>query len=88
MSRKKIIAFCVAAPYSGSGKTTFTLGIIKALRNRGFSIQPFKCGPDYIDTSYLSAISGRSARNLDVWMMGKKGMIDSFSKNTQGADAV
>jgi cobyrinic acid a,c-diamide synthase len=59
----------IAAPRSGSGKTTVTLGLLAALRARGLSIAPVKTGPDYIDTAILSRAVGRSAINLDPWAM-------------------
>lgn len=52
------------------------------MRHRGYTVQPFKVGPDYIDPTYLSAISGNSARNLDSWIMGKKVVARSFMKNS------
>lgn len=52
------------------------------MKNRGYSVQPFKVGPDYIDPMYLSAISGNSARNLDSWIMGKNSVTRSFAKNS------
>lgn len=64
--------FLIAAPTSGTGKTTLTLGLLRALKNRGLNVQPFKCGPDYIDTKFHSMASGNPAINLDVFMSSKE----------------
>ena len=65
------------------GKTTITCAIIHALQKNGFSVQPFKVGPDYIDPSYLSSIAKNDAFNLDVWLMGKNRLLDCFVSNSK-----
>ncbi len=60
----------VAAPHSGSGKTLITLGIVRALRNRGLIVASAKVGPDYIDGRFHEAASGAPCVNLDYWAMG------------------
>lgn len=59
----------IAAPSSGSGKTTITLGLLRALRNRGISLSAGKAGPDYIDPAFHSAASGVVCLNYDPWAM-------------------
>ncbi len=59
----------IAAPSSGSGKTTITLGLLRALRNRGIAVAPGKAGPDYIDPAFHTAASGVSCLNYDPWAM-------------------
>ena len=68
---------------SGVGKTSITCSIIYALQKRGYSVQPFKVGPDYIDPSYLSSISKSDTINLDVWLMGKNHVLNSFVSNSK-----
>jgi cobyrinic acid a,c-diamide synthase len=63
-------AIIIAAPSSGSGKTLFTLGLIRALRNTGLKVASAKLGPDYIDGRFHQAASGGSCINLDYWAMG------------------
>ena len=79
----KIPRIVLAGTTSGVGKTTITCSIIHALQKQGYSVQPFKVGPDYIDPSYLSSISKHEAYNLDVWLMGKNQLLNSFISNSQ-----
>ena len=67
---------------SGVGKTSITSAIIYGLKKRGYTVQPFKVGPDYIDPSYLSSIANNETRNLDVWLMGKSELLKSFVNNS------
>ena len=61
--------FAVAAPHSGSGKTIVTLGLLRALKDKGVPVAPAKAGPDYIDPAFHQAASGESCINLDPWAM-------------------
>jgi cobyrinic acid a,c-diamide synthase len=76
----------IAGVTSGVGKTSVALGIMYGLRKRGLRVQPFKVGPDFIDPSYHSLITKRNSRNLDVWMMGKKGVLECFASACQDTD--
>jgi cobyrinic acid a,c-diamide synthase len=62
----------IAAPRSGSGKTTATLGLLRAFKRRGVDVVGLKSGPDYIDPAFHAAASGREGVNLDSWAMPPK----------------
>lgn len=76
----------IAGTGSGAGKTTVTLGLMKAFAQRGLSVQGFKCGPDYIDPTYHTAVTGRASRNLDAWMTSPAYVRETFEKRAAGHD--
>ena len=75
----------VSAPASGVGKTTVTLGLLRALRDDGLAVQGFKSGPDYIDPAFHRAASGRDSFNLDTWAMGPA-LLAAIVDRASGAD--
>ena len=79
-------AFLIAGPKSNSGKTMITLGLLKALVDRGHKVQPFKCGPDYIDPMHHAAVAGVPSYNLDTFMSSEEHMKDVFYKQSKEAD--
>jgi len=78
--------FLISAPSSNSGKTTITLGLLRALKNRGLNVQPFKCGPDYIDTKHHSTASGNPGINLDTFMASEAHVRDIYKQYSGKAD--
>lgn len=76
----------LAGDRSSSGKTTIVAGLLSALRNRGFTVQPFKVAMDYIDPSYHTWITGRYCRNLDGYLMPEKTIHEIYSRASKGAD--
>ncbi|WP_038091817.1 cobyrinate a,c-diamide synthase [Tumebacillus flagellatus] len=71
---------------SGVGKTTVTLGLMAAFKRRGLRVQGFKCGPDYIDPTYHTSVTGRPSRNLDTWMTTPEIMREVFLRGSRDAD--
>jgi len=76
----------ISSPQGHSGKTIVAVGLCKLLRERGFLIQPFKKGPDYIDPSWLTIAAGRDCRNLDLFLVPKEKLIQIFEQACEKAD--
>ncbi|MGC0378123.1 cobyrinate a,c-diamide synthase [Streptomyces sp. SAI-229] len=76
----------IAAPSSGSGKTTVATGLMAALSARGFAVSPHKVGPDYIDPGYHALATGRVGRNLDAYLCGPELVAPLFAHGADGCD--
>ena len=79
-------SFIISGTSSGSGKTTVALGLMAAFRGKGLAVQPFKCGPDFIDPGLHQLVTGKVSRNLDLWMSGEDFTRKSFYQNSRNAD--
>lgn len=76
----------IAGTSSHVGKTTVTVGLIRALRAHGLRVAVFKCGPDYLDPTYHARAAGTTCHNLDGWMMGREAVIETFLRASGDAD--
>lgn len=76
----------VGAIQGRSGKTTFTIGLLRALRDMGYVVQPYKKGPDYIDPSWATYASGQKSRNLDAFMMSDDQILHTLVQGSKNAD--
>lgn len=85
---KNIPQFLIAAPTSGAGKTTMSRGLMALLVSMGKTVQPYKCGPDYIDTKYHTAVCGRSSVNLDTFMASEEHVRELYARYAKDADAL
>ena len=83
---KKLSQFLIAAPTSGSGKTTVSRGLMALLARKGYAVQPYKCGPDYIDTKFHEQVCQRPSFNLDTFMASRQHVYELYARHAQDAD--
>ena len=76
----------ITGTHSGVGKTTITLGLMSVLKERGYNVQGYKVGPDYIDPSHHTAVTGRPSRNLDTWLMSRDVCLELFERSLVQSD--
>lgn len=84
--RQNLGCLLISSPQGHSGKTIVTVGLCDALKRNGLSIQPFKKGPDFIDPSWLTIAAGRSCRNLDLFLVPKEKLIQTFEQAYEKVD--
>lgn len=87
MNKAQKQVFVIAGTSSGCGKTTITLGIMRALSARGLTVQPCKVGPDYLDSSWHTTVTGVPSRNLDAFMLPESILTSQFHHYMQDKDA-
>jgi len=76
----------IAGTQSGVGKTTLATGLMAAMNKKGYKVQPYKVGPDYIDPGFHTVATGRISRNLDSWMISEEYLTELFLNNSKAAD--
>ena len=86
MTKRNIPQLMIAAPTSGAGKTTVAIGLMALLTRKGYRVQPFKCGPDYIDTKFHEAVCHRPSVNLDLFMASREHVRDIYGRYSADAD--
>jgi len=84
--RIKVPRLVIAGLSGDSGKTLVSLGIARALSDRGVAVRPFKKGPDYIDTAWLGVAARSTCRNLDTFLMSDEAMASALAKAAGDAD--
>ncbi len=83
---RKIPQFMIAAPASGSGKTTVSIGLMQCLAQKGLKVQPFKCGPDYIDTKFHQKVCNAPSYNLDSFFASPDHIRNLYAEHSQNTD--
>jgi cobyrinic acid a,c-diamide synthase len=81
-----VSALYISAAHKSSGKTTLSIGLVRALVERGITVQPFKKGPDYIDPLWLTAAAGRACYNLDFYTQSRDEILSSYGQHLKTAD--
>lgn len=83
---RNVSQFLIGAPASGTGKTTVSRGLMALLVRNGYLVQPYKCGPDYIDTKFHERVCKRPSYNLDSFMSSENHIIDLYNLHAHDAD--